>query len=70
MNPLDILRAIKNPQEFVIKQVGNSNPIINNMIQLAQQGKREEVEKIARNMCNSQGVDFDKEILPLLSVFK
>lgn len=70
MNPLDLLKAIKNPQEYVMKQIGNSNPIIGNMIKLAQQGKVDEVEKIARNICNTQGMDFDKDILPLLNNFK
>ena len=70
MNPLEILKAIKNPQEYVMKQIGKDNPIIVNMIQLAQQGKKDEVEKIARNLMKNQGIDYDKEILPMLNNFK
>lgn len=71
MNPLEILKAIRNPQQYVLNQIGTqNNPILNNMIQLAQQGKTQEVEQIARNMCKTQGVDFDKEIQPLLNMFK
>lgn len=70
MNPLEILKAIKNPQEYVMKQIGKNNPIIGNMIQLAQQGKKDEVEKIARNLMKNQGIDYDKEILPMLNNFK
>lgn len=71
MNPLEILKAIKNPQQYVMNQLGNTNnPIINNMIQLAQQGKTQEVEKIARNIMKNKGIDYDKEILPMLNNFK
>ena len=71
MNPLEILKAIKNPKEYVMNQLSNqNNPILNNMIQLAQQGKTQEVEKIARNIMKTKGVDYDKEILPMLNNFK
>lgn len=71
MNPLEILKAIKNPKEYVMDQLGNiNNPILNNMVQLAQQGKTQEVENIARNICQTKGIDFDKEILPMLNNLK
>lgn len=69
-NPLDVLKMISNPKEYVMKNIGQSNPILNNMIQLAEQGKTEEVENIARNICQTQGINFDKDIAPLLSNFK
>lgn len=71
MNPLEMLKAIKNPKEYVMNQLGNqNNPILNNMIQLAEQGKTQEVENIARNICQTKGIDFDKEILPMLNNLK
>lgn len=71
MNPLDILKAIKNPQQYVMNEIANqNNPILNNMIKLAQEGKNQEVEQIARNIMKSKGIDYDKEILPMLENFK
>lgn len=71
MNPLEILKAIKNPQQYVMNQLANNNnPVLNNMVQLAQQGKTQEVEKIARNLCQTKGIDFDKDIISLLNNLK
>ena len=42
--------------------MNNSNPILANAIQLAQNGDKEGVEKIARNICKERGIDYDKEI--------
>ena len=41
--------------------MNNSNPILANAIQLAQNGDKEGVEKIARNICKERGIDYDKE---------
>lgn len=67
MNPFDLIKAIKNPQEFVnnyIKQ--NNNPMLNNLIQMAQKGDQQSIETFARNFFKSQGQDFDK----IMSQFK
>ena len=61
MNPLEIIKMIKNPQEFVnnfIKQ--NNNPMLNNLIQMAQKGDNKGVEQFARNLFKEQGQDFDE----------
>lgn len=66
-NPLDLLKMISNPKQYAmnyIKQV--NNPIVSNMINLAEQGKMQEVESIAKNFFKSQGVDFEKEVMPLI----
>ena len=70
MNPTELLKSIQNPQQFVISQVRNGNPIIDNLINLAQQGKNQEVEQIARNIFNTKGIDYEKDILPILKNFK
>ena len=66
-NPMQILQFVKkskNPQQAVYnmveKQMGN-NPIFSNLLALAKNNKREEIENIARNLCKERGVDFDKE---------
>lgn len=62
-NLVKILRGGMNPQQLLnsmLPQV-KTNPAIANAIKLAQQGDTKGVENIARNMCKSQGVDFDTE---------
>ena len=39
----------------------NNNPIISNILQLAEQNKTNEIETIARNLFKEKGLDFDKE---------
>lgn len=61
MNPLEMIKMIKNPQEFVnnfMKQ--NNNPMLNNLIQMAQKGDNKGVEQFARNLFKEQGQDFDE----------
>lgn len=53
-----------NPQNFVLNMVKESaggNPLFSNLISLAQQGRGNEIESIARNIFKEQGRDFDKE---------
>ncbi len=63
MNPMQILQAIKNPQQFLMRAFAQQspNPMISNLIQEAQKGNYSNVEKFARNFCNERGIDFDKE---------
>lgn len=63
MNPLQLMNILKNknPQELIISMIGNQNPMINNLMQLAKSGNKTEIENIARNMCKEKGIDFDKQ---------
>ena len=40
--------------------MGNT-PMGENLLALAKEGKTDEIEKIARNLCQQRGVDYDKE---------
>ena len=42
--------------------MNNSNPILANAIQLAQNGDKEGVEKIVRHSCKERRIDYNKEI--------
>lgn len=69
-NPLDLLKAITNPKQFVMNYMKqNNNPILNNMIEQAEKGNTKEVEQIARNLCKERGMDFDKDLAPYLGKF-
>lgn len=64
---MQLLYAIKNgsnPQQLVMQilegQMG-STPMGKNLLQLAKDHKTSEIEKIARNLCEQKGIDFDTE---------
>lgn len=59
---LSMLRNGQNPQQIAMQFLQNKqNPMVENWISLAQQGKTEELENIARNIVKQQGRDFDTE---------
>lgn len=53
MNPKQIL-------EQLTPRIGNQ-PMLNNVINLMNSGRDDEVLKVARNFCKTQGIDFDTE---------
>ena len=67
VNPMLIVQAIKNgqnPQQLMLNIMQNnmsSSPLGANLISLAKQGNTAEIEKIARNIAQQRGIDFDKE---------
>lgn len=59
-NPIEILKMIKNPEQYVrnvAKQ--QNNPMLNNLIKMAEGNKQQDVENFARNVLKEQGQDFD-----------
>lgn len=68
INPIDLISMIKqgkNPQELVLyfleSNLSQNNPIAANLLSLAKQNRTAEIEKVARNLCEQKGIDFDKE---------
>lgn len=62
-NPMEFLKMIKNPKEYVMNIAKSSNnPILNNLITQAQNGNNAEVEKIANNLLRERGVDLNEII--------
>ena len=45
----------------IVKQIAGNNPIFGNLINMAEKGDNEGIEKFARNMLKERGMDFDKE---------
>lgn len=70
-NPMQLMNMIKskNPQEVIISIIGNKNPMMNNLMNLAKSGNKTEIENIARNMCKEKGIDFDKEFSSFMNNF-
>lgn len=71
VNPMQLIQMIKggrNPQQLVmniLQQQGQNNPIINNAVNMAQNGNTSGLEMLARNLAAQRGLDFDKELANL-----
>lgn len=59
----------KNPQQMIKNYIGN-NPLLNNLVNMAQKGDKESVETFARNLYKENGKDFDKEFAEFMKNFK
>lgn len=57
------------PQKIAEQMAGN-NPMMANLVKMANVGDTEGVEKVARNMFKEKGRDFDKEFSEFKSKFK
>lgn len=61
---LNMIRQGKNPEQIMMNvlqtQMGGT-PVGDNLIQLARKGDYQGIEKVARNLAQQQGIDFDKE---------
>lgn len=65
MNPMSIFQMIKGgPQQVVQQMMKNnqlmSNPIMQNAMQMAQQGNMQGIEQMARNLCKEKGLNADE----------
>lgn len=71
MNPIKQFMGT-NPKQFLLEQVmqNNSNPMINNLLQMAKKGDTKGVETFARNFMQERGVDFDKEFANFMQNWK
>lgn len=67
VNPMQLIQMIKggqNPQQLImniLQQQSQSNPILSNAMNLAQDGDASALETLARNLAAQRGLDFDKE---------
>ena len=63
MNPMQMLKGIANPQQFIQKMMGNSqimsNPMAKNALDMAKKGNMQGVEQMARNICETRGINPD-----------
>lgn len=61
-----------NPKEFVLNKMSGqiNNPMLRNVINMAQNGEIQNVEKFARNLMKEQGKDFDTEFANFMKQFK
>ena len=73
MNPLNMIKGMMgnmNPKNMAMNMLkNNTNPIFNNLIDMANKGDTKGVENFARNYMKSQGKDFDQEFNNFKSMF-
>ena len=73
MNPMNILKQYMfqglSPR-MILNKIGINNPILNNVINMAQSGDEKGVETFARNICKQRGVDFDTEFTKFKNTLK
>lgn len=75
MNPMQLVGLLKgkNPQEMAMSMIKNSNindPMINQLLQFAQSGDINSMNKIAENFFKGQGLDFNNEFNNFMSMLK
>ena len=71
MNPMQFLRGIKNPQQFVMNMLGqNQNPMATQLMQMVKTGNTNQIEQFARNICKEKNIDFDKQFGNFMNNFK
>lgn len=71
MKMIKTIMSNKNPQQVIQNMIGNNtNPMLNNLINMAQNGDTKGVENFARNIFKEKGRDFDKEFSDFMNNFK
>ena len=71
MQFMNMLKGVKNPKDAVINMIkSNNNPMIKNLVEMAEKGDNQGVENFARNLYKQQGRDFDKEFNEFMKNFK
>ena len=71
MNPMQFLRGIKKPQQFVINMLGqNQTPIGAQLMNLAKTGDKTQIENFATNIFKERGMDFDKSFAEFMKQIK
>lgn len=71
MQIIEMLKGIKDPKQAVMNIAkNNTNPMIKNLIDMAEKGDNQGIENFARNIFKEQGRNFDKEFSEFTKNFK
>lgn len=73
-NPMNILKTMmnsKSPQDMVMNMMSNnSNPMLSNLMKMANSGNSKGIETFARNLCSQKGINFDNEFKKFMEQLK
>jgi len=73
MNPINMIKQYMLQgltPKGILNKMNINNPILNNVINMAQNGNTKGVETFARNICKQRGLDFDTEFNKFKNTFK
>lgn len=73
--PMQLLQMLKggNPQQMAmqfLQQNSANNPMLQNVMEMANNGNTSGIEQIARNLCKSKGIDPDQMMSQLQQQMK
>lgn len=54
----------------IVKQIAGNNPILGNLINMAERGDNQGVENFARNMLKERGMNLDEELSKFKNTLK
>lgn len=61
MNNMGILmQAMRNPQAFLNQAMQSGNPIVQNAIRMYQNGDKDGINEMAKNLCKEKGTSFEE----------
>lgn len=73
MNPMSMIKQYMLQgltPKGILNRMSINNPILSNVMNMAQKGDAKGVETFARNICEQKGLDFDTEFNKFKSNFK
>ena len=71
MQFMNMLKGIKSPKDAVINMIKtNNNPMVKNLVEMAEKGQHDKIEEFARNLFKEQNRDFDQEFGEFMKNFK
>ena len=71
MQFMNMLNGIKSPKDAVINMIKtNNNPMVKNLVEMAEKGQNDKIEEFARNLFKEQNRDFDQEFGEFMKNFK
>ena len=70
--PVSIVNMLKNKisPEIIVKQMAGNNPILANVIKMAEKGDNQGVETFARNLLKERGMSLDEELSKFKNTLK
>ena len=74
INPMMLMQMLRgrNPQQAIMNAMSNQagqNPVLNNALDMAEKQDAKGLEQLARNLCESNGVNADDMVKQIKSQF-
>lgn len=73
-NPINMIKMMMgkmSPKDIAISMLkNNSNPMLSNLIDMANKGDTKGIEEFARNICKEKNIDFNKDFTDFMNNFK